>query len=184
MNLPTSVPEHDPSGLWSLQGHLLELAEKLLGERDKSKQIHQPAFHDNGPHIRNTPSFDGAFVELGNGSKVYWPTVVYEMAHETVHLLNPIAGYTNWLEEGIAVEFSIYAQQEYGLSRIQYPQSGPYHDALELVRSLPEGALRSAHRVREAIGSLSSATFEQLSSMFPTHDPDNLRKLSAQCVPR
>jgi len=184
MKLPTSVPEADPPGLWRLQQLLLEWAEQLIGQRDQSKKIYQPAFHENGPHIRNTPSLDGAFVELGRGSKVYWPTVIFEMAHETVHLLNPVAGYTNWLEEGVAVEFSIHAQQQFGLSSIQSPQSGPYHEALEMVRSLPDGTFKSAYRIREASGSLSSVTFEQLCVLFPAHNPECLRKLSEQCIPR
>lgn len=184
MKLPTSVPEADPSGLWWLQQLLLSWAEQLIGLRDRSKKIYQPVFHENGPHVRNTPSFDGAFAELGRGSKVYWPTVVFEMAHETIHLLNPIAGYTNWLEEGIAVEFSIHAQQQFSIVPVQCPQSGPYHEALGMVRSLPDGAFRSAYRVRQALGSLGSATFEQLCILFPAHDPASLRTLSEQCVPR
>lgn len=184
MKLPTSIPEADPSGLRWLQQLLLGWAEQLIGQRDRSKKIYQPTFHANGPHIRNTPSFDGAFVELGSGSKFYWPTVVFEMAHETVHLLNPVAGYTNWLEEGVAVEFSIHAQQQFGLSPIQSPQSGPYHEALEMVRSLPDGAFSSAYRIRKVSGSLSSVTFEQLCVLFPSHETAYLRKLSEQCVPR
>jgi hypothetical protein len=148
-----------------------------------TNQIYQPAFHENGPHIRNTPSLDGAFVELGSGSKVYWPTAVFEMAHETIHLLNPTVGYTNWLEEGVAAEFSIHAQREFGLP-IQFPQSGPYREALEMVRALPDGVFRAAYRVREVSGSLSLASFEQLSSLFAGFDLAILRRLAEQCVPR
>ncbi len=183
MKLPNSVPETDPSALWALQQELLGLAEQLVGKRDQSKRIFQPTFHENGPHIRNTPSLDGAFVELGSGSKVYWPTVVYEMAHETIHLLNPTVGYTNWLEEGVAVEFSIHVQREFGLL-IQSPSSGPYREALEMVRVLPDGVFRAAYRVREVSGSLSAASFELLSSLFSGFDLTVLRRLAEQCVPR
>jgi len=183
MQLPTSIPEHDPSGLWALQLELLALAEQLVGERDSSKNIYQPAFHENGPHLRNTPTLDGAFAELGLGSKVSWPIVVFEMAHETIHLLNPTVSCTNWLEEGVAVEFSLYAQGQYGLS-IHSLQSGPYLEALEMVRTLPGGTFSAAYRVRESAGSLNAATFEQLSTLFPTCESTGLRQLSKICVPR
>jgi hypothetical protein len=183
MKLPTSLPEHDPSALWSLQQQLLIVAEYLVGRRDQSKTIYQPAFHENGPHIRNTPTLDGAFVELGAGSKVYWPTVVFEMAHETIHLLNPVEGYTNWLEEGVAVEFSIHAQQLFGVP-IQSPTAGPYFEALEMVRSLPGGTFSAAYRVREIAGSLGTVTVEQLCSLFPSYDRAGLLRLAEKCVPR
>lgn len=183
MNLPASVPEHDAPGLWVLQNHLLALAEQFVGGRDQSKQIYQPAFHEDGPHIRNTPTCDGAFVELGKGSKVSWPTAIYEMAHESLHLLNPIAGYTNWLEEGVAVEFSIHAQCLFGLP-IQSPKSGPYLEALELVRALPGGTFPAAYRIRRLAGSLGAVTFEQLYSLFPLHENTSLLRLSEKCIPR
>ncbi len=183
MQLPTSIPEHDYPGLWALQQELLTLAEKLLGERDRTKTIYQPVFHDNGPHLRNTPTLDGAFAELSPTSKIYWPTVVYEMAHETIHLLNPTVSNTNFLEEGVAVEFSIYAQGLYGLAA-QVPQSGNYLEALQLTRALPGGTFPAAYRARAIAGSLNAVTFEQLCVLFPACYSADLRRLSERCVPR
>ena len=85
-------PGQDPSALWSMQLQLLRLAEDTLGPRDASKVIYQPIFVEDGPHIRNTPNLDGAFAELSRNAEGYWPTVVKELAHETVHLLNPRPG--------------------------------------------------------------------------------------------
>lgn len=184
VDLPSTIPKDDPAGLWWLQNLLLDWAEQLLGKREQSKKIYQPTFHENGPYLVNTPSLDGAFAVLGPGSARYWPTVVYEMAHETVHLLNPSTGYTNYLEEGIAVEFSICAQRMFGILDIQKPVSGYYWDALELVRSLPDGAFRSAHRIREAYVSLGSVTFAQLLILFPEHDSKKLRSISELCIGR
>jgi hypothetical protein len=183
MRLPISVPKDDPSSLWMLQQELIALAETLLGERDRTKVIYQPSFHEEGPHLRNTPDLSGAFVELGPGSKVYWPTAVYEMAHETVHLLNPVVGHTNWLEEGVAVEFSIYARNVYAVP-VQLPESGPYLEALNMVRALPGGTFAAANQVRKAVGSLNAASFQQLCSLFPACDIAYLRRLSEKCVPR
>lgn len=182
-NIPNSIPEQDPTGIWSLQKQLMTWAENLVGPRDPARQIYQPVFHEFGPRIRNTPSFDGAFAELGPGGKRCWPTVVYELAHETIHLLNPVAGHTNWLEEGVAVEFSIYAQLKLGL-KIKAPRSGPYREAMELVRSLRGGVFASAHRIRSIAESLSEVTFDQLHLNFADDDRAILKKLSEECVPR
>ena len=48
---------------------------------------------------------------MSDNGRFYWPTVVYELAHETVHLLNPVfLGEANYLEEGVAVAFSLHGQ--------------------------------------------------------------------------
>ena len=88
MQLPVTEPLNDPPGLWALQLELLDIAELLLGGRDQSKTIYQPQFASGIPCIRNTPNLDGAYVELSPNGRFYWPTVLFEMAHETVHLLD------------------------------------------------------------------------------------------------
>ena len=89
------------------------------------------------PRIRNTPSLDGAFVELSRATERSWSLAVFEMAHETVHLLNPIPGNTNNLEEGIAVAFSIHVQPLYGIS--VRPSSDSYVHVFQLASLLPGG---------------------------------------------
>ena len=169
MHLPQTRPGDDPDALWALQMELLSKAEAVLGPRDASKKICQPQFADGGPQIRSTPNRDGAFVELSRHGESYWPTVVYEMAHETVHLLNPIPGNASYLEEGVAVEFSLMAQQSYDIS-IQEPKMESYLKALLLVRMLPGGSLEAAKRLRQRIGALSDVRGEHLVEMFPQTD--------------
>lgn len=168
MRLPATQPVNDPAGLWSLQLELLAMAESLLGPRDASKKIYQPRFTDEGPQLRNTPTLDGAYVELSRNGERYWPTVVFEMSHETVHLLDPIPGNANSLEEGVAVAFSLHVQSSYGIS---IPVGMPsYLRALRLVQALPEGSLTAAARVRRQVGSLSAATPQCLAELFPEVD--------------
>ena len=152
-----------------MQWELLEIAETELGPRDRSKKVYQPQFADDGPLLRNTPNFDGAFVELSRNAEHYWPTVVYEMAHETVHLLNPVArGNGNYLEEGVAVAFSLYVQPMYGFKMsVQIPS---YEYALQLADSLPVGTLAAGKLIRQHIGALSSATAQSLAELFPEGD--------------
>lgn len=178
MQLPNDVkPQDAPAALWDLQHELLALAEHLLGPRDRSKQIYPPDFHPDGPFLRNTPDNDGAFVQLSQNAAGYWPATIYEMAHETVHLLNPVAGGTNFLEEGIATAFSMYAVQTSG-----HPQNKikieAYADAMALVQSLPPDAFTAARMVRETVGALSAATLNDLANMFPYVERSILCRLS------
>ena len=180
MQLPATQPVNDPVGLWSLQLELLAMAESLLGPRDASKKIYQPQFTDEGPQLRNTPALDGAYVELSRNGERYWPTVVFEMSHETVHLLNPIPGNTNNLEEGVAVAFSLHVQSPYG---IRIPVAMPsYSQALRLVQGLPEDPLAAGARVRCLVGSLSAATPPRLAELFPEVDGGVLANLAAGFV--
>ena len=178
MQLPATQPVNDPAGLWSLQLELLELAESLLGPRDASKKIYQPQFTDEGPQLRNTPSLDGAYVELSRNGERYWPTVVFEMSHETVHLLNPVPGNASNLEEGVAVAFSLHVQSSYGISvRVAMPS---YLCALRLVQALPESPLGAGARVRRQVGSLSAATPQCLAELFPGVDGSVLANLAEE----
>ena len=180
MRLPATQPVNDPAGLWSLQLELLAMAESLLGLRETSKKIYQPQFTGEGPQLRNTPDLDGAYVELSLNGQRYWPTVVFEMSHETVHLLNPIPGNANNLEEGVAVAFSLHVQSSYGIS---VPVSMPsYLYALRLVQALPEGLLGAAARVRRQVGSLSAATPQCLVELFPEVDEGVLANLAREFV--
>ena len=175
MKLPDTNPRDDPAGLWALQLELLMRAESILGPRDLSKEICQPDFADDGPRIRNTPELDGAFVELNRDAECSWPETVFEMAHETVHLLNPIPGNANYLEEGVAVAFSLSVQQVYGICIP--PRMKSYLCALGLVVALPGGPLEAGRRVRERVGALSDATVQDLEELFPSVDGSVLSKL-------
>jgi hypothetical protein len=183
VEFPNTRPESEPSTLWLLQTELLNVAQGLLGKRDLTKHIYQPSFHPAGPHLRNTPNLDGASVELSPNAAGYWPSTVYEMAHETVHLLNPTVSHTNWLEEGVAVAFSQHALALYGLP-IFPVIFDTYRRALELVSDLPGGPFEFAKAARAVAGALNQVTFEQLAGLAPSHDSGKLQMLASTCVPR
>lgn len=150
-------------------------AEAALGPRDASKKLYQPQFSDGVPHIFNTNNPDGVIVRLSRNGECYWPTVVYEMAHETVHLLNPVSGDTNNLEEGVAVAFSLIVQPNYGIS-IQTSMRS-YLFALQLIATLPNGPPEAGRLVRECVGALSAPTVHDLEDLFPSVDRTILGKL-------
>jgi len=172
LELPSTAPQNDPASIWNLQLKLLDMAEELLGPRDRYFKICQPEFVDGGPIV--LPSVNNSAewrVLLSFNGRGYWPTVIYELAHETIHLLNPVtSSEVNWLEEGVAVALSIHAQECFGL-KVWKPSPSverdiQYHIAFGLVQALPEGALESAKRIRQKVGRLSDATADDLMSLY------------------
>lgn len=111
----------------------------------------------------------------------YWPTAVYELAHESVHLMNPVVGNTNFLEEGIAVAFSMDMSSDAGHS--MSPQNQVYQEALSLVRSLPLSPLEAGGQVRHRCGALSRATESDLLAVFPSVEESILKRLCEYCIP-
>lgn len=178
---PTTRPDVTPTTLWQLQLELLGRIERFLGPRDPQKQLYQPIFGAGGPHIINTPALDGAFAKLSLNAAGYWPTAVYELAHESIHLLNPIAGHTNFLEEGIAVAFSIAMSSEAG--HAMSPEIPTYREALRLVQLLPPSPLEAGGQIRLCCGALSAATERDLSAIFPSVETNFVKRLCECCIP-
>lgn len=178
--LPTGVPAEDAQALWTMQQWLLQEAQRLLWPANSGKILHRPVFTEQGPMVRNTVDMTGAYAELSFAARGFWPTVVFELAHETVHLLDPMPGNGNKLEEGVAVAFSIYAQKKYRVPVLQQPAAGFYFDALRLVRLLPGGVFPAARRVRRALGPLSAVRTRDLASLYPELDASVVRKLCRQ----
>ena len=164
---PRTSPIDSPVHLWTLQRELFELAESTLGPRREWK-IYQPSFDRDGPHVRATPSLDGGFAELGPSAERAWDLAVFQLAHETVHLLKGNIDKANYLEEGIAVEFSLRVQQFYGIDVQIYMTS--YAKALRLVRNLPGDTLSAGKLIREHVGSLSSCSEQNLRDIYPDLD--------------
>ena len=106
--MPRIRPDAEPKRMRVLQSTLLALAEGFFGTRDRSFSIADPRFHERGPFLQHSSEDEHLWVELSNNAAGYWPTAVFELAHESVHLLNPVKGYTNTLEEGFAVAFHAF----------------------------------------------------------------------------
>ena len=101
-------PVDSPEVLWTLQNDFLDEAQSRLGDRRMDKKIYQPSWDADGPHICHASTKDGAFAKLSDCAKKNWKLAIYQLAHETVHLLDQHEGtVTNLLEEGLAVKFSL-----------------------------------------------------------------------------
>ena len=178
LTFPSERPDNAPVFLWSLQRRLLQEAEARLGPGDSGKEIFQPTFSDTGPHVVNTPNLDGAFATLSRNAAGFWPTSLYELAHETIHLLNPTVGGTIVLEEGVAETFALEMAASLG-GQIIISSLQSYTDACNAVKKLAADVFGAAKTVREKCGALSGATLQELSLLFPEVDTALLEELSA-----
>lgn len=182
VSFPQTRPEQDQSTLWQLQKDLLRLAEEAIGPRDIKKIIYPPAFCEAVPHILHLNNRGGVGAVLSTNSKNYWYTAVYELAHETIHLLDPVEGYTNWLEEGVAVAFSLHAQDYFEMEKFYTPDL-VYEEAFRLVMELPGAPFTIPKMIRSKVGALSSITTETLLMVAPNHPLEKLKKLCSTCIP-
>jgi hypothetical protein len=172
--------DEDGPALWALQCFLKEECEKRLGEMDPNKHLYQPVFNTGQPHVINTPTEDGAFASLSDASRTDWPTTLYELAHETVHLLNPVVGCTNYIEEGLAVYFSVDMSANQTVHS-QKPDCPFYLNAWNLAKQLPADVYTSASIIRKNCGSLSAVTPTNLLKLFPSLNLEVAEKMCSEC---
>lgn len=162
-----SAPEESGDELWQLQLALMRYAESLFGTRSGGKILYLPDFDAEGPHVRHTPNFDGAYADLSFRSKTSWNCALYEMAHETVHLLDPrgtpehLPKASNF-EEAVATAFAMHCSDIAGGTYLA--PSPNYATALEHTASFRAHIFRVAYYVRRSFGHFSAATAENFLS--------------------
>lgn len=127
---------------------------------------------------------DGAFARLSRYAAGYWPSVIFDLAHETVRLLDPVMGITNWLEEGAAVAFSIRMSRELTSHPMAAPPGSVYATAHELVLQLPPPIEQSLGALRKEFGPFSTISSDQLANKFQLLSKNVCDQLAPLCQPR
>lgn len=173
-------PQDDSVALWQLQQFLLCECQTRFGNKNPNKKLYQPIFRDDGPFVINTLNLDGAFAALSNNASKYWPTTLYELAHETVHLLDPVEGYTNYLEEGFAVAFSVEMSKLHTVHH-QNPVDRFFIEAWQLVNQLGNDIYEVATRIRKVSVSLATVNPQQLAELCPNVNNVTIDKLCSEC---
>jgi hypothetical protein len=159
------------------QTALLGCAENLLGPRDTRYALLPPVCADGGPRLRFTPDETSVFVELSLNARGYWPTFVFEMAHEVVHLLNPQPGPTTLFEEGLATHFQCVVAPLF--SGVEIALTVPtYAAARDAVLALSADPFTLAQRLRERCGSLRALSAADLLALCPAAHPDEAARLA------
>lgn len=200
IDVPTTgrPDDRDNNNLQKLQCDLLEWAEEQFGERDGCWTILRPDFDECTPYDERTPHifyrkpFEQKLVQIKLVRRAHndWPTALYQMAHEVIHLLNPkekdlVTGCretANVLEEGVATAFSFYVllRCDISVSKFKSCIHPPYERAHKLLRRLPGGDIAAAKRIRRELPtgtSFSSVTSEDLKRIFPDVDPKHADEL-------
>ncbi len=174
IELPDTRPADDHEGLARLQNQLLGWAEELFGKRDTCWTPVPPIFGNRNPHTYypDPAALKLVQVKLGRTAREKWTRVLYQMAHEVIHLLNPRRGCkANNLEEGVACAFSAYVQRRCGITGENFVRDDhdAYLYAYKLVRRLPSGSISAPKRIRKEMPagtSFSSVTSEDLKRIF------------------
>jgi hypothetical protein len=85
---------------------------------------------------------------------------LFQLAHECIHLLDPDAGGTNKLEEGLATHFALDIMKSQG---VDYSSGDPRYDAAcNLARKVLEGWPTAVKQLRAKYGPWKSVTEQQI----------------------
>lgn len=113
-----------------------------------------------------------AVVYVGPNAMKYEPTLVANLAHESVHLHEGTTGYASGLEEGFAVDFELSKIEEFfgGAEKGHFIDHLPiaYRRAYADYRHLVSLSRSAARDLRAASRGLSSISATEVRKRFPT----------------
>jgi len=159
-------------------GDALHLAEQLYGDRDKSYTILGVEFVlADRPQIWYPGNRKFIVIQLTASSLTNEFQALYQLSHETIHLLSPLGMKSaNVLEEGLATYFS-----ELYLARLGQPNWKPtikeYQDAVDLTKAIlaiDNDIIKKVRELERTISKLTPEHFLQINSDIPV---DLLNKL-------
>ena len=163
---------------WTLAsqlGEMLQIAESRFGPRDTSYTVLGFEFAAGQPQIWFPSDRGQIVVQLGNECLLEPDRACFQLAHETIHLLDPLEDKTaTYLEEGLATHFQLRYMAEC------YPpdwprliidweeQLGSYASARSLVEQLLEEDPDAIRRLRNTPLRLSQITAQQIQDTCST----------------
>jgi hypothetical protein len=189
-SIPSTLPQEsfDQVVVWQLR--LLERAQECFGPCSGSKQFHCHRFDPTGPLVRHTADGTGVLVVLSMGAAKDWRAAVFELAHETIHLFDPVKGNARIFEEGVAVLFSLEIAREvfgdggHDAGLCATLKHSSYREARDLMRKLGPDALTKVRAVRERCGGLSQVTVDHLREVYPGQEDATLQRLCEEFAGR
>ena len=98
---------------------------------------------------------------------------IFEAGHEAVHCLNPRNGGATFLEEAVAVAFSLRVsgvakrQGFYGVAQNLSELPQDYRRAVELATKIDDDVVRLGRRLRERVGSLKNVGPADVKELYP-----------------
>ena len=167
---------------------LLEIAERQFGLRDGAWSVGAVQIHSNGPYLNPDRGRMVATVYVNPYVNNHLPNLFAQIAHETIHLLNPGPLTVNCLEEGIACIFQDQIVLErFGNAELKhqlsYRDSG-YKNAKSLVERLHAFDDNAFMLIRSRVGAFHRATPSDLIDLFADLTEEHATQLCTLCRPR
>ena len=174
----TNSPDHSPM-LTSCYTEILGLAESRFGPRDISYAILGVNFVAGVPRIWHCTNREQIAIRLGEACLSEPDRACYQLAHETIHLLDPTTyDEVSVLEEGLASYFQVwymthhYPPSDWPPSNINWghpqPEYAGYDEARCLVERFLETDADAIRRLRSDNLKLSQITVQQILGACPT----------------
>jgi hypothetical protein len=175
-----SVPESEGTytlTLASRLGQMLEMAEQRFGPRDKSYTILGFEFRAGLPQIWFPGGRRRVIVQLDSSSMNDPNLPLFQLAHQSVHLLTPVLpAEASVLEEGLATYFS----KEYMAAHIGgvwLTGDQKYDRAEVLARKLLLFNADAVKALREIVSVISEATVQNILKICPSLSPQLAEQL-------
>ncbi|MFH1118048.1 MAG: hypothetical protein V1792_29355 [Pseudomonadota bacterium] len=149
--------------LASWTGQILEEVEERYGQRDRSFTLLGIEFCDQNPQIWFPGNCGNIIIQLSLSVINHKVAALHELAHECVHLLDPVPlGGASVFEEGVGTLFAIEYAQRFDQS--YYPTVSNYTAAAELVKEALDICPNVIRSIREAGTRFTDITPQQLRS--------------------
>jgi len=182
-NLIIALPCAPESGspytltLASRLGQMFEMAEQRFGPRDKSYTILGVEFRAGLPQIWFPGSQKRVIVQLDSSSMNDPNLPLFQLAHQSVHLLTPVLpADTSVLEEGLATYFSKeYMAAHIGGVWLTVDQK--YDRAEVLARKLLLLNIDAIKALRKLVSAISQATAQNILKICPGLSPQLAEQL-------
>lgn len=160
----------------------IALAESMYGPRDDAFTLLEVRFGGDVPRLEPVGAPEEKAVRLwlsrGTLTNATEYQAMHQLAHEVIHLLNPVRDKANVLEEGVATLFSSDFLSHIGCGK-PAPETQPYYArAVALVSGLEATHPGAAKMLRMACGAWSAVTAGAILGLYP----DTLPSAAAELV--
>ena len=179
----------DGSGFtWTLAsrlGQLIAFAEERFGPRDTTYCVLGTEFSVSGPQVWFPGNRKHIVVQLSLNCLTNAQSALYELAHETVHLLAPREEkVASVLEEGLATLFSIQQmRRHYGQGWWDNrPGNANYYTAASQAQALLEQDSEAVKKLRQQEPRMSYITSEMIMHHCPSTSKELARALTCNFV--
>jgi hypothetical protein len=171
------IPNGFTYSLASRLGHMIAVAEQQFGPRDKSFTVLGVEFREGVPQSWFPGNCGHVVIQLGREAMQDTNRALFQLAHECVHLLDPHAGGTNKLEEGVAARFALNYMKSIGVVYRNGDQR--YDDPCALVDTVLGISADAIKSLRQSDGPLRNIRVEQIRQAFPNLNQQVATELAA-----